>query len=97
MRLTVFLKRVKTENRPLSWRSKGVYSKEVDGIAEAIAARLNGQERTRTQKYIQSSALNSSAVQDVISDIIKKKSDGIDSTQNNVYDEINTIGGNKNG
>ena len=77
--------------------SKGVSSEKVDGIAEVVVARLNGQELTRTQKYILSSALNSSAVQDVISDIIKKKSVGIDSTQNNVYDEINTIGGNENG
>jgi hypothetical protein len=77
--------------------SKGVSSEKVDGIAEAVVARLNGQELTRTQKYILSSALNSSAVQDVISDIIKKKSVGIDSTLKNAYDEINTIGGNKNG
>jgi len=77
--------------------SKGVSSEKVDGIAEAEAARLNGQELTRTQKYILSSALDSPVVQDVISDIMKKKSDGIDSTLKNAYDEINTIGGNKNG
>ena len=77
--------------------SKGVSSKKVNGIAEAITARLNGQELTRTQKYILSSALNSSAVRDTISEFVQKKSNGIDSTLKNAYDEINTIGGNKNG
>ena len=77
--------------------SKGVSSKKADGIAEAIVGRLNGQGLTRTQKNILSSALNSSAVQDTISGIMKKRSAGIDSTLQNAYDEINTIGGNENG
>ena len=77
--------------------SKGVSSEKVDGIAEAVSARLNGQELTRTQKYILSSALDSPTVQSVISELMKKKSNGIDSTLKNAYDEINTIGGNENG
>ena len=80
-----------------SLRSKGISSKKADGIAEAIVGRLNGQELTRTQKNILSSALNSSAVQDVISNIMEKRSTGIDSSLKNAYDEINTIGGNEHG
>ncbi len=80
-----------------SLRSKGVYSKKVDGIAEAIVARLNGQELTRPQRSILSSALGSPAVQNVISEFIQKKANGIDSARNNVYDEINAVGGNGNG
>ena len=78
-------------------RSKGVNSKTTADIADAIAARLNGQELTKTQREHLRSALDSPAVQSVISELMKKKAVGIDSTQNNVYDEINTIGGNKNG
>ena len=77
--------------------SKGVSPEKVDGIAEAVSARLNGQELTRTQKYILSSALDSPTVQSVISELMKKKADGIDSALKNAYDEINTIGGNENG
>lgn len=73
---------------------KGFYSKEAAGVAEAVVARLNGQELTRTQRSILSSALSSSAVRDTISEFIQKKADGVDSAQHNVYDEISTIGGN---
>ena len=88
---------VKQEDVAKSLRNKGVCSRKVDGLAEAIAARLNGHELTRSQRSFLSFELGSPAVQDVISDIMKKKSDGIDSTLKNAYDEINTIGGNKNG
>ena len=50
-------------------KDKGFNPEKSADMAEVIAARLNGQELTRTQKYILSSALNSSAVQDVITDI----------------------------
>ena len=61
-----------------SLRSKGVYSKEVEGIAEAITARLNGQELTRTQTSILRSAIDSPTVQSVISDIQKSKANRSD-------------------
>ena len=66
--------------------SKGVSSKKADGIAEAIVARLNGQELTRPQRNLLSSALESSAVRDTISEFIQKQSNGIDSVQNSIYD-----------
>mgnify|MGYP003300211686 CR=1 FL=1 len=55
-----------------SLRSKGVYSKEVEGIAEAITARLNGQELTRTQTSILRSAMDSPTVQSVIPDTMER-------------------------
>jgi hypothetical protein len=76
---------------------KGFNPEKSAKMADAIAASLNGQELTKTQREHLRSALDSPAVQSVISELMKKKAVGIDSTQNNVYDEINTIGGNKNG
>ena len=78
-------------------RSQKVNSKTTAGIADAIAASLNGQELTKTQRERLSSALGSPTVQSGISELMKKKSVGIDSTLKNAYDEINTIGGNENG
>ena len=75
-----------------SLRSKGISYKKADGIAEVIVARLNGQELTRTQRERLSSALGNPTVQSVISKLIKKKADGIDSVQNSMYDEGNISG-----
>ena len=72
---------------------KGINAKKADSIAEAIVARLNGQELTRTQRERLSSALGSPTVQSVISELIQKKEKGIDSTQSNVYDREGIIGG----
>ena len=69
---------------------KGFYSKSAAGVAEAVAARLNEQDLTRTQRSILSSALSSSAVRDTISEFIQKKADGVDSAKNNGYDS--TVG-----
>ena len=67
--------------------SKGISPKKADGIAEAIVARINGQELNRTQRNVLSSALGSSAVRDTISDLLQAKSNVVDSEQNRVYDE----------
>ena len=65
--------------------SKGISSKKADGIAEAIVARINGQELNRTQRNVLSSALGNSAVRDTISDLLQAKSNVVDSAQKNVY------------
>ena len=75
-----------------SQRNKGINSKKADGIAEAITASLNGQELTRPQRNILRSALESPTVQSVASEFMKKKADGIDNAQNNVYDRDKIIG-----
>lgn len=75
----------------------GINSKTTAGIADAIAASLNGQELTRTQSERLRSALGSPAVQSVISELMKKKADGIDSTQKNVYDSQRVVGDLENG
>ena len=76
--------------------SKGISPKKADGIAEAIVARINGQELNRTQRNILSSALGSSAVRDTISNLLQTKSNVVDSTQNRVYDESNISNGSTN-
>ena len=53
-----------------SLRNKGVYSRKVDSLAEVIAARLNGQELTRSQRSFLSFELGRPAVQSVISEFI---------------------------
>ena len=62
-------------------------------IAEAIAARLNGQKLTRPQRNLLNFALSSSVVRDTISDLMQQKTNTVDSAQNNGYDGI---GGNEN-
>ena len=84
---------VNQEDVAKSLRNKGVYSRKVDGLAEAIAARLNGQELTRSQRSFLSFELGSPAVQSVISEFIKKKAAEVDSTQSNVYDRKNVARG----
>ena len=78
-------------------KSKRVDTKTATGITDAIVASLNGRELTKTQSERLSSALDSPTVRSVVSELMKKKADGIDSTLKNAYDEINTIGGNENG
>ena len=70
----------------------GINSKTTAGIADAIATSLNGQELTRIQTDRLRSAMDSAVVRDVMSDITKKKADGIDSIRNNGYDKTNTPG-----
>ena len=72
-----------------SLRNKGINSQKADSIAEAITARLNGQELTRPQRDILRSALESPTVQSVVSEFMQKKTDGVDSAQYNGYDEVN--------
>ena len=72
-----------------SLRSKGISSQKADGIAEAITARLNGQELTRPQRDILRSALESPTVQSVVSEFMQKKSNGIDNARSAVYDDSN--------
>ena len=69
-----------------SLRNKGINSQKADSIAEAITARLTGKELNRNQRNILRSALESPTVQSVVSEYMKKKTDGIDNAQNNVYD-----------
>lgn len=66
---------------------KGFNPEKSEKMADAITARLNGQELTRIQTDRLRSAMDSAVVRDVISDITKKKADGIDSVQNNGYDK----------
>ena len=70
-----------------SLRNQGVSSKKANGIADAVTARLNGQELTRPQRNILRSALDSPTVQSVISEFIQKKTDGLDSAKSKVYDK----------
>ena len=76
-----------------SLRSKGISSQKADGIAEAITARLTGKELNRPQRDILRSALESPTVQSVVSEFMKKKTDGVDSVQKDVYDKENISGG----
>ena len=80
---------VNQEDVAKSLRNKGVYSRKVDGLAEAIAARLNDQELTRSQRSFLSFELGSPAVQDVISEFIKKKAAEVDNVQSRGYDDSN--------
>ena len=54
-------------------RTKGISERQAGGIAEAIAARLNGQELNRPQRNLLNFALSSSVVRDTISDLMQKK------------------------
>ena len=74
-----------------SLRNQGVSSKKADGIADAVTARLNGQELTRKQRGILRSALDSPTVQNVISEFMQKKTDVVDSARSNVYDKDNAV------
>lgn len=74
--------------------AKGFNPEKSAKMADAIAARLNGQELTTIQKDRLRSATDSGVVRDVMSDITKKRADEIDSVQNDVYDKIKTPGGN---
>jgi hypothetical protein len=75
-----------------SLKGKGIPSQKIDTLAAAIVARVNGQELTRTQREILSFELGRPSVQNIISDLIQKKTNGIDSTQHNGYDEVVTTG-----
>ena len=68
-------------------KGKGIPSQKIDTLAAAIVARLNGQELTTIQKDRLRAATDNAVVRDVMSDITKKKADGIDSVQNNGYDK----------
>ena len=73
---------------------KGFNPEKSEKMADAIAARLNDQKLTKIQTDRLRAATDNAVVRDVISDITKKKADGIDSVQNDVYDKIKTPGGN---
>ncbi len=79
---------VNQEDVAKSLRSKGVYSKEVDGIAEAIVARLNGQELIRRQRSTLSFALNSSAVRDTISEFINRRKNSTEQPSQNIRENM---------
>ena len=66
---------------------KGFNPEKAATMADAITARLNGQELTRQQTDRLRSATDNAVVRDVMSDITKKKADEIDSTHNNGYDK----------
>ena len=70
-----------------SLRGKGIPAHKIDTLAEAIVARTNGQDLTQSQKSVLHSELGNSNVQNIISDLVQKKSNGVDSAQNDVYDE----------
>ena len=71
---------------------KGFNPEKAATMADAITARLNGQELTRQQTDRLRSAMDNAVVRDVMADITKKQADGIDSVQNNGYDKTNTPG-----
>ena len=68
-------------------RTKGISERQAGGIAEAIVARLNGQELTRPQRNLLNFALSSSAVRDTISDLMQKKTNTVDSAKKRMYDK----------
>ena len=72
-----------------SLKGKGIPSQKIDTLAAAIVARVNGQELTRTQRDVLRSELGRPSLQNVISELIQKKSNGIDSAKNRVYDDSN--------
>ena len=72
-----------------SLKGKGIPAHKINTLAEAIVARVNGQELTRTQREILSFELRRPSVQNIISDLIQMKSNGVDSVQNRMYDEGN--------
>ena len=78
-----------TQNRPLCHTCVTTVFKQntepstvyAEYIAEAIVARLNGQELTRPQRNLLNFALSSSVVRDTISDLMQKKINVVDSAQ----------------
>ena len=70
-------------------KGKGIPSQKIDTLAAAIVARVNGQELTRTQRDVLRSELGRPSVQKVINELIQKKTNGIDSAKNRVYDDSN--------
>ena len=68
---------------------KGFNPEKAANMAEVIAARLNGQQLTKIQTGRLRAATDNAVVRDVISDITKKKTDGIDNALNDVYDGSN--------
>ena len=70
-----------------SLKGKGIPSQKIDTLAAAIVARVNGQELTRTQRDVLRYELGRPSVQKVINELIQKKSNGVDSAQNRVYDK----------
>ena len=68
---------------------KGFNPEKAATMADAITARLNGQELTRQQTDRLRSAMDNAVVRDVMADITKKQADGIDNAPNNMYDDIN--------
>lgn len=68
-------------------KGAGIPSHKIDTLAEAIVARVNGQELTQTQREVLRSELGTPAVQRVINELIQKKSNGVDSAQNRMYDD----------
>ena len=67
-------------------KGKGIPSQKIDTLAAAIVARVNGQELTRTQSEILSFESRRPSVLNIINDLIQKKTRGIDSAPNDVYD-----------
>lgn len=74
-----------------SLKGKGIPTRKIATLAEAIVARVNGQELTRSQRDVLRTELGRTPVQEVISDLLQKKTNGVDSAQNNGYDEVNAI------
>ena len=74
-------------------KGRGIPSWKIDTLAEAIVGRVNDQKLTRTQREILSFELRRPSVQNIISDLMQKKANGVDSTQHNGYDKISTTGG----
>ena len=75
-----------------SLKGRGIPSWKIDTLAEAIVRRAYDQKLTRTQSEILSFEQKRSSVRNILSNLIQKKSHGVDSPQNRVYDEGN-IGG----
>ena len=69
-------------------KGKGIPSQKIDTLAAAIAARVNGQGLTWLQRDVLRLELNRPSVQKIINALIQKKSNEIDSAQNNVYDRL---------
>ena len=74
-----------------SLRSKGVASRKVDALAEAIAARLNGQELTRTQSELLSFELGSPTVLSVVSEFINRQKTSTQQPSQNIRENMRPI------
>lgn len=72
-----------------SLKGTGIPAHKIDTLSQAIVARVNGQELTQTQREVLRSELSRSSVQNIISDLMEKKTNGVDSVQNDVYDDSN--------